>query len=89
MGKNEQLKRERSVTFEEALYCIMHDGLLDIIEHPRPGKYPNQRVFVVNIRDYVYLVPFVETADSIFLKTIIPSRKMASKYLGGKSDETQ
>lgn len=89
MSKNEELRQERQVTFEEVVFYIMHGGLLDTIEHPHPGKYPNQRILVVNIRDYVYLVPFVETEDSIFLKTIIPSRKMTKKYLGGKSNETQ
>ena len=52
MSKNEELRRERQVTFEEAIFCIVHDGLLDTIEHPHPGKYPNQRMFIVNIKDY-------------------------------------
>ena len=63
--------------------------LLDIIEHPNPDKYPDQKVFVVDVDDYVYLVPFVETEECVFLKTIIPSRKMTKKYLGGNKRETQ
>ena len=62
----------------------MHDGLLDTIEHPNADKYSNQKIFIVNIENYIYLVPFVESEESIFLKTIIPSRKMTKKYLGGK-----
>lgn len=85
--KNEELKVQRGVTFEDVVYCITHGHLLDTIEHPNKNRYPNQRVFIVNIDDYAYLVPFVEDENFIFLKTIIPSRKMTKKYLGGQLDE--
>lgn len=55
--------------------------LLDTIAHPNKIKYPNQKMFVVNIDNYVYLIPFVEDDEKVFLKTIIPSRKMTKKYL--------
>ena len=83
--KNDQLKRERNISFEEVLYYIVRGELLDILEHPKREKYPNQKIFVINIRDYVYMVPFVESEDEIFLKTIIPSRKATAKYLRGKN----
>ncbi len=79
---------ERHITFEESVFCLMYGGLLDIIEHPNRQKYPNQRIFIINIDDYVYLVPLVEAEECIFLKTIIPSRKMMKKYLGGKKNGT-
>lgn len=82
--KNGELKNERGVTFEEVIFSIMHEGLLDIVEHPNSEKYSNQKIFIIKIEDYAYLVPFVESEESIFLKTIIPSRKMTKKYLGGK-----
>lgn len=81
LAKNEQLKAERQVAFEDVVLAISHGGLLDIIEHPNKKKYPGQTVFIVKINDYVYLVPFVEDEKIIFLKTIIPSRKMTKKYL--------
>ncbi len=84
--KNDELLQERGVSFEEIVFCIMHDGLLDVIEHPNKGTYPNQKIFIVNIDDYVYLVPFVEDEKTIFLKTIIPSRKMTKKYLGDEDE---
>lgn len=84
--KNEELKEERNVGFEDVLFSILHDGLLDIIEHPNKKKYPDQRVFIVELEEYVYLVPFVEEEKVIFLKTIIPSRKMTKKYLGEKNE---
>ena len=55
---------------------------MDRVRHPNPEKYPNQRVFLVNIEDYVYSVPYVEDEEKIFFKTIIPNRKATRKYLG-------
>ena len=85
--KNEELKAERDVGFEDVLFSIMYEGLLDIFEHPNKQKYPGQRVFIVRIEEYVYLVPFVEEEKVIFLKTIIPSRKMTKKYLGERNED--
>jgi hypothetical protein len=65
-------------------YAVPGSGLLDIIEHSNPTKYPGQRVFVVDIEGYACLVPFVEDEESVFLKTVIPSRKMTERYLGGR-----
>ena len=79
--KNIRLKAERGVSFEEILSAMSHGGLLDVLEHPNTQQYPNQRMFVVRIRGYAYLVPFVETTNEVFLKTIIPSRKATRKYL--------
>jgi hypothetical protein len=38
-------------------------------------RYPNQKILVVEIDNYAYLVPFIEDDKGKFLKTIIPSRK--------------
>ncbi len=79
--KNEALKTERSISFEEIVLAIEADGLLDELRHPNPEKYPNQFVFVVALDGYVYLVPYVEEPDYYFLKTVIPSRKATRDYL--------
>ena len=81
--KNYKLIKERGISFEDVVFCLQGDGLLDDISHPNDEKYANQRVFVVAINDYVYLVPYVETDDEIFLKTVIPSRKATKQYFGG------
>ena len=81
--KNNWLKRTRGITFEDVVYHLTHGGLLDTIEHPRKKKYPGQRIFIINIEGYACVVPFIEDDDVIFLKTIIPSRKMTKFYLGG------
>jgi len=79
--KNRLLKAERNVSFEEAVIHIAAGDLLDIVEHPNPERYAGQRIFIVKMRDYAWLVPFLETAGEIFLKTIIPSRKATREYL--------
>lgn len=82
--KNQQLIVDRGKSFEEAVFSILNGGLLDDIVHPNTTDYPNQRIFVIQIHDYVYLVPYVENQDEIFLKTIIPSRKFTRIYLGSE-----
>ena len=86
-AKNQKLKAERDVSFEEILVCIKNQQVLAIIQNPSK-KFKNQRVFVVELNDYVYYVPFVKTGDGLFLKTIIPSRKLTKEYLrqGGDQD---
>ena len=83
-AKNEKLKAERGISFEEVVYHIGRGDLLDILEHPNQQRYRGQRMLVVKVGDYAYLVPAVETESEIFLKTIIPSRKATRTYLGGK-----
>ena len=84
-NKNAHLIKDRSSSFEEVVFCILNDGVLDKSEHPNKEKYPNQNIYVVLVNDYVYLVPYVENDDEIFLKTIIPSRKAKKQYLGGSN----
>jgi len=74
--KNKILSKERGVSFELILFQIENGFLLDITQHPNKDKYPNQSIFIVEIENYTYLVPFTEVKGDIFLKTIIPSRKV-------------
>ena len=77
------LKAERDVSFEEVLSAISQGGLLGVMDHPNRAKYGHQKMFVVRIRDYAYLVPYVESENEIFLKSIIPSRKATRDFLSG------
>lgn len=83
--KNHQLIEERGRSFEEAVFHIENGGLLDDICHPNELEYPHQKIFIVAIDNYAYLVPYVETGEEIFLKTVIPSRKFTKLYLRGSS----
>ena len=79
--KNIRLKAERGVSFEEVVSAMSNGGLLVVLDHPNTVQYPNHHMCVVRIRGYAYLVPFVETKQEVFLKTIIPSRKATRMYL--------
>ena len=80
-SKNRQLIDERGLSFERVVSAIEQGGLLDVVEHPNRRRYPEQRIYVVEIEGYVHLVPFVIEADGTrFLKTIIPSRRATRDY---------
>ena len=83
--KNEWLKGERGVSFEEIVFHILRGEVLDLVDHPNQAAYPGQRMWVVEVDDYAYLVPFVESDSEVFLKTVIPSRRATKQYLGEKT----
>lgn len=80
--KNQALMSERGVSFEDVVFALQSDALLDDVVYPKGDRYPGQRMFAVRIDDYAWLVPYVENDAEIFLKTIIPSRKASKMYLG-------
>jgi uncharacterized DUF497 family protein len=84
--KNEALRRECSICFEDVVFHIEAGDAVEIFEHPNQERYPGQSVILVCVEDYAYLVPFVENDEEIFLKTIIPSRKATKKYLGDDNE---
>ena len=87
--KNDLLKAERGVSFEQLTIAIETGGLLDVLEHPNKSRYPGQKILVVVCDGYAYLVPFVEESDHYFLKTVIPSRKATRDYLKQGENDAQ
>jgi len=90
--KNESLAKERGITFEEIVQRIEAGSIAINTNHPNKEKYPNQKIpnqkiMIIDVEGYAYLVPYVVDKNIFFLKTIIPSRKATKKYLGGKDDE--
>ncbi len=81
--KNRKLIEERDISFEDIVFCLQSGGLLDDVSHPNKEKYPHQRILIVAVDEYAYLVPYVEDEEGIFLKTVVPSRKATKQYLGG------
>ena len=81
--KNEFLKKIRNISFEEVLIYLKNKDIVDDLEHHNKEKYPNQRIYLININDYIYQVPYVIDYKNkwYFLKTIIPDRKLTKKYL--------
>lgn len=88
-AKNEKLKADRGVSFENVVFHIERGDILDIVEHPNQARYRGQRVIVVQIEDYAYLVPCVHEEDCVVLKTIIPSRKATRKYIHGEDEDDE
>ncbi len=82
--KNEKLKAERDISFEEVVDALNEGGFLEILDHPNQKKHSNQKILIVKIESYAYQVPFVFDKEKIFFKTIYPSRKATKKYLVGK-----
>ena len=78
--KNKWLSENREVCFDEIVYYISQGYMIDILEHHNKLNYPGQKIFVVEILNYIYLIPFVENDEMIFLQTIISSRKATKKY---------
>ena len=85
--KNVWLKEERGVSFEEITVAVEAGALLQVLAHPNPTKYPRQKIMVVDVAGYAFLVPFVEEQDHYFLKTIIPSRKATRDLKGKESND--
>lgn len=81
LSKNLWLIENRGFGFEDMIELIAKGNCMDVVEHPNQEKYPNQKIFLINNQGYAYMMPFIETENSIFLKTIIPSRKMTKEYL--------
>lgn len=79
--KNQRLVEQRGISFERVISAIERGGLVDVLEHPNQERYRGQMIYVVDVEEYIYLVPFVPRPDgSRFLKTIIPSRKATRDY---------
>jgi uncharacterized DUF497 family protein len=83
-NKNEQLKRERNISFEQIVFHLSQGDVWKTSDHPNQKDYPGQRIYFVLVDGYIYLVPHVIEEDTIFLKTIIPSRKATRDYNEGE-----
>ena len=84
--KNELLKQDRDISFEEIVLNIQLGNELDIYDHPNQKRYSKQKISVIAVIGYAYLVPFIENNEEIFLKTIIPSRKATKQYIGESNE---
>jgi uncharacterized DUF497 family protein len=83
-NKSLALKESRGICFEDVVFHIEKGDILDDYEHPNQQQYAGQRIMVVGIDEYAYLVPYIETDEEVFLKTIIPSRKATKRYIREK-----
>ena len=84
LQKNALLTRERGLSFEQIVLAVEGGDLLQVIAHPNPARYPNQKIMVVAMDGYAFLVLFVQEEDGYFLKTIIPSCKATRDFIGAQ-----
>jgi uncharacterized DUF497 family protein len=80
--KSQSLKGSRGISFEDLVFHIENGDVLDDYLHPNQERYAGQRIMVIGIDNYAYLVPYIENEEELFLKTIIPSRKATERYFG-------
>ncbi len=85
--KNEWLKKERNISFEKIIFHLSQGDVWKIADHPDQKNYPGQKIYFVIVENYIYLVPHIIEKESIFLKTVIPSRKATKMYQEEKEDE--
>lgn len=85
--KNEKLKRERKISFEQIIYHLSQGDIWKKADHPDQKNYPGQKLYFVLVENYIYIVPHVIDKDYIFLKTIIPSRKATKMYKTEQEDK--
>ncbi len=78
--KNQMLIEERGISFERIVFEISMGNEVAVVMHPNQDKYPGQMISMIEVDDYIFLVPFIETESEIFLKTIIPSRKATRQF---------
>ena len=85
--KSVALKASLGISFEDVVFYVERGDILDDYLHPNQQAYPGQRIMVVSVANYAYLVPYVENEEELFLKTIIPSRKATQRYHGEKHED--
>lgn len=78
--RNEWLKEERNISFEQIIIHLSRGDLWKVTDHPDQSNYPGQKQYFVVVDGYIYIVSYVVEKEYIFLKTIIPSRKAAKMY---------
>jgi len=81
--KNTFLKEHRNISFERIIIAIEQGDLIDILEHPDQSKYDGQKLYVVLIENYCWVISFKDNEDKSIRKliTAFPSRKLTRKYL--------
>lgn len=80
--KNQLLKESRAICFDDVIFALEQKKLVGILKHPNQSKYPYQFLLLVEIGEYIYIVPYIrnEKKKELYLKTVFPSRKYTKFY---------
>ena len=79
--KNKILMKSREIDLKEIVDALITKGAIDIINHPNQDRYPGQKIFIIELCEINYFVPYVESKQEIFLKTAFRCTKWANKFL--------
>lgn len=82
--KDRLVRLRHGVSFKDIIQEIKRKRVLKRISHPNKTKYSNQKLYIIEIKGYAIVVPHVEQGDTIFLKTLFPSRKYTKKFIKRK-----
>ena len=82
--KNAELKERYGFGFERIVVAIAEGAVLDVRDHPNRVRYAHQKQYVLEIGGYAWVVPFVSDGETVFLKTIFPSRTATKEFLGDR-----
>ena len=89
--KNKELKKKRNISFEEIIICISEGKMVKVMRHPNKIKFPNQYLYLIEYKKYIYVVPFIinEKEKEIFLKTIYPSREYTKQFIRREEENAE
>ena len=79
-AKDERLRQERRISFDDVKYLLTSEDLLDDILNPNQERYPGQRLYIVRINNGAWVVPYRQTGSYVFLYTAYPSEKFTRIY---------
>ena len=77
--KNEWLKKERGINFEKISYMIHNNEHIAIIPNINSKYYPEE-MFILNIDNYIWNIPFYVKDGVVVLKTAFRNRQLNKIY---------
>ena len=88
-NQNDFLKANRGISFEAVIVHLRREDIWKVTDHPDQARHPGQSILFVIVDDYIYMAPLEIRGDTLWLVTIIPSRKATRQYREEKQNETE
>ena len=82
--KDKVLKEKRGIGFKDVIKEMGAGKIVTVRKHPNTKKFPSQKIMLINIKNYIFVIPYIETEKEIFLKTIYKSRKYTKEFINKK-----
>ena len=88
-NQNDFLKANRGISFEAVIVHLRREDIWKVTDHPNQARHPGQSILFVIVDDYIYMAPLEIRGDTLWLVTIIPSRKATRQYREENQNETE